>query len=408
MWLDSARIRRAINNGRLDRTMASELVELHTINPNERNPRTITPDALMKLCESIERDPAFMELRPIIIDENRMILGGNQRFRACQKLGMKNVPSSWVMTATGLTDEQRKRFILVDNAPDGMAGQWDMEILAAEWRMPELSELGFDMDDLAARLPTSNDADAEPQIDRAEELRIAWGVESGQTWELGDHLLLCGDSTKREDVDRVMGCEKAAVCLTDPPYGLGDNKASGKNSYDEYKDTRANLEVLASKWLPIAREVASVVCFSPGVTNAWIYPEASWMMCWFYGGGQLRSSWGFNCWQPFLCYGKDPSLANGRGARPDAVNMNTPANAADIDHPCPKPTKLWEWFIERLSFDRADTFYEPFSGSGTTIIACEQLGRKCRAIELSPGYVAVSLQRFKDATGKTPTLVDAK
>jgi len=387
-------------------TLAATTIALHTLKPNERNPRKIASDALKKLCESIERDPAFMELRPIIIDESRMILGGNQRFHACKKLGMKSVPSAWVMTANGLTDEQRRRFVLVDNAPDGMAGEWDLEILAADWQMTELGDLGFDLDDIAAILPTNEDVDAEPQVDRADDLRKEWKVETGQMWVLGDHRLLCGDSTKRDDVDRVMAGENAAVCLTDPPYGLGDNKASGKNAYDEYSDTRANLENLARKWLPIAREVAPVVCFSPGVTNAWVYPEASWVMCWFYGGGQLRSSWGFNCWQPFLCYGKDPSLASGNGCRPDAVDMNTPANAGDIDHPCPKPTKLWVWLIERLSFERDDTLYEPFSGSGTTIIACEQLGRKCRAIELSPGYVAVALQRFKDATGKTPTLVD--
>lgn len=202
-----------------------------------------------------------------------------------------------------------------------------------------------------------------------------------------------------------MGGEKAAICLTDPPYGLGDGKESGKNNYDQHDDTRENLEKLADGWLPIARELSAVVVFSPGVTNAWIYPEANWIMCWFYGGGQLCSSWGFNCWQPFLCYGKDPSLAHGHGGRPDAVDMNTPANAADIDHPCPKPLKLWLWFIERLSFENGDVFYEPFAGSGTTIIACEQTGRKCRAIEISPAYVAVALQRWADLTGKTPELV---
>jgi DNA modification methylase len=239
--------------------------------------------------------------------------------------------------------------------------------------------------------------DAEPQIDKAEELQKKWGVQTGDLYSIGSHKLLCGDSTKRDDVERVMDGEKARICLTDPPYGLGEKKESGKNDYDQHKDTKENLIELAKLWLPIANNISDVIVFSPGVTNAWLYPEADWIMCWFYGGGQLRSSWGFNCWQPFLCYGNDPSLASGNGGRPDAINMNTPANAKDIDHPCPKPLKLWEWFIERLSFSTDDIFYEPFCGSGTTMVACQNLSRKCRAIEISPKYCAVILQRMTDA-----------
>ena len=134
-----------------------------------------------------------------------------------------------------------------------------------------------------------------------------------------------------------------------------------------FEDTLENVKTMAVLWLPLAIQYSKFVVFSSGVTRQWIYPEPNWVMSWFYGGGQLRSSWGFNCWQPFLCYGKDPSLSQGKGARPDAIDMNTPANAKDIDHPCPKPIKLWEWFFNRLSFNKGDLFYEPFSGSGTTL-----------------------------------------
>ena len=119
-------------------------IKLNTLKPNDRNPRKISDDALAKLCESIQRDPQFMELRPIIVDEDNVILGGNQRYAACLKLGKKEVPASWVKTASGLTPEQRKRFVVVDNAPEGMAGEWDIDILAADWELPELGELGFE------------------------------------------------------------------------------------------------------------------------------------------------------------------------------------------------------------------------------------------------------------------------
>jgi len=104
--------------------------------------------------------------------------------------------------------------------------------------------------------------------------------------------------------------------LTDPPYGLGGDVESGKNDYIGIADTQENLKALIDRWLPIARDACEAVVFSCGVTNQWLYPQPDWVICWFYGAGQLRSPWGFNCWQPFLCYGKDPSLAQGEGGRP--------------------------------------------------------------------------------------------
>jgi len=119
-------------------------VKLSTLKPNDRNPRTITGEAFAKLCDSIKRDPQFMPLRPIVVDAAGIILGGNQRYRACQKLGMADVPADWVRVARDLTPEQRKRFVLLDNAPDGMAGDWDLDILAADYDVPDLAALGFD------------------------------------------------------------------------------------------------------------------------------------------------------------------------------------------------------------------------------------------------------------------------
>ena len=115
---------------------------------HERNPRQITQAALNKLAESIRRDPEFMVLRPIVVDKDGTVLGGNMRLRAIRQLGMDEVPDAWVVRAADLTDEQKRRFILVDNAPTGMAGTWDIDLLANEWDVPELEELGFDLGEL--------------------------------------------------------------------------------------------------------------------------------------------------------------------------------------------------------------------------------------------------------------------
>ena len=237
---------------------------------------------------------------------------------------------------------------------------------------------------------------------------------------MSGHRLLCGSCTDEADVARVLERARADICITDPPYGLGERKESGKNDYSGYEDTRENLVALAASWLPIARRECDVVVFSPGVTNQWLYPEPAWVLCWFYGGGQLRSSWGFNCWQPFLfygpeswgvsawepllAYGKDPSLAAGCGGRPDAVNLNTPANSADLDHPCPKPVALVDWLISRLVFKDGATIFEPFNGSGTTMIAATKTGHRVKGVELTPNYVDVAVRRWQEFTGEKAIL----
>ena len=127
-------------------------IKLSDIKPNPNNPRKISGDQLEKLKESLERDPEFLELRPIVVDGNNVILGGNQRYTGLTALGYKEVPESWVVRADKLTEEQQKRFILVDNAPGGMAGEWDIEMLASEWGLPELDDLGFNTDEIEDEL----------------------------------------------------------------------------------------------------------------------------------------------------------------------------------------------------------------------------------------------------------------
>jgi ParB-like chromosome segregation protein Spo0J len=124
------------------------MTEFGEIRPNGKNPREITPEALDRLCESIRRDPAFMALRPIIVGADNVIIGGNQRFKACARLGLRELPRGWVAKAADLTPEQIARFILVDNAPEGMSGEWDFGALARDWGRSDLAELGFNLDDV--------------------------------------------------------------------------------------------------------------------------------------------------------------------------------------------------------------------------------------------------------------------
>lgn len=118
--------------------------KIDSIHPYEKNPRRIDDAAMEKLCASITRDPEFMRLRPIVVDAQGAILGGNQRWKACKKIGMKELPDGWVVRADDLTDEQRKRFVLIDNME---AGEWDFGVLQENWDAGELQSMGFDFPD---------------------------------------------------------------------------------------------------------------------------------------------------------------------------------------------------------------------------------------------------------------------
>ncbi len=369
--------------------------------PYARNARTHSPEQVAEIAASIKE---FGFNNPVLLRDDFTIIAGHGRVLAARKLGMDTVPAIFL---SHLTEAQARAYVLADNQLATHAG-WETDMLKLE--LDDLSGLGFDPEllgfsdsNLAALLVQTvepTDVDAEPQVDKAEELRVKWGVETGQLWRLGEHRLLCGDSTSAGDVEHLMNSERADVCLTDPPYGLGDS-ATCKNDYDDHNDSIENLrELVAGAIVPLIDKMRVVL--TPGNKNQYEYPRPSWTMAWFCPAGVGRGPWGFCCWQPIMCYGKDAKLAKGKGSFPDAlVHQERPSSDA---HPCAKPMRLWAWLLDRVS-DAGDVIYEPFSGSGTTIIACEQLGRKCRAIEISPGYVAVAIQRWADATGGTPELI---
>ena len=353
------------------------------LRPHPKNPRKLSKHDADNLQKSLEK---YGLIDKPIITKDGMIIGGHQRLAILKKMGYKEV-ECYVPDK----DLDAKEIDELNIRLNRNLGEWDYDILANQWDANDLMEYGFTPEELT--LDMSAIENEEPDDELLEPPKDP-KTKLGDLYEMGEHRLVCGDSTNNGHVMKCVGNVEMQLCLTDPPYGLGSKKASGKNSYNLYKDTKQNLKELADEWLPIARSMCDCVVFSPGVTNAWLYPEADWIMCWFYGGGQLRSSWGFNCWQPFLCYGKDPSVASGNGGRPDAVDMNTPSNSDDLAHPCPKPLALWKWFIKRLSFNNEDTIYDPFLGSGTTLIAAEQLKRKCYGIELDPAYCDIIVQRW--------------
>jgi DNA modification methylase len=199
--------------------------------------------------------------------------------------------------------------------------------------------------------------------------------------QIGDATLYLGDC-----LEILPTLPKVDAVITDPPYGIGIN-------YGQYDDSVSTLAEMAPRLVAMACELAPVVSITPGNLNQYLYPKPTWTLCWFNRAGAGSGPWGFSCWQPILCYGPDPYLASGKGRRPDFIEWSESAD--DNGHPCPKPAKFMQRWIERVSLGKS--VLDPFMGSGTTGVACANLGRKFIGIEIEPKYFEIACERIDNA-----------
>jgi site-specific DNA-methyltransferase (adenine-specific) len=176
--------------------------------------------------------------------------------------------------------------------------------------------------------------------------------------------------------------------LTDPPYGNG-------TAYPDVVDDQQHLMELLGVVLPEVRRIGKRVLLTPGAGNMHLYPKPEWTLAWFTPAGAGSGPWGFCCWQPILAYGQDPYLKAGLGRRPDAI-VKTEASEVN-GHPCPKPIGVWRWALLRGSANQTDLILDPFLGSGTTLRAAKDLGRRAIGIELSERYCEIAANRLSQA-----------
>jgi site-specific DNA-methyltransferase (adenine-specific) len=178
--------------------------------------------------------------------------------------------------------------------------------------------------------------------------------------------------------------EPVDLVLTDPPYGIGED-------YLSFCDTKEILFELVQEALPIVRAKAPLTVLTPGVGNIWFYPQPTWALAWISTAGCGSGPWGFCCWQPILVYGKDPYLAAGKGRQRDIIESNEASE--NNGHPCPKPIGVWRKIIARTSLSTGPLI-DPFMGSGTTLRAAKDLGRKAIGIEIEEKYCEIAARRM--------------
>jgi DNA modification methylase len=215
--------------------MKTELLPISAIKPNPNNPRVIKDDKFEKLVASIKEFPKMLEIRPIVVNDDMIVLGGNMRLKACKAAGLKEVP---VLKASDLTEDEQRQFIIKDNVS---GGEWDWDMLANEWDVGQLEEWGLDVPiNLETELEAvEDDFNEEPP---EEPITIL-----GDLYEIGEHRLLCGDSTDSDLVAKLMDGSKADVAHNDPPYGMKKENEGVLNDNLNYSD----LLDFNKEWIPL-------------------------------------------------------------------------------------------------------------------------------------------------------------
>lgn len=393
-----------------------EKVPIDRLIPYARNSRTHSDEQIAQIAASLRE---FGFTNPVLIDESDGIIAGHGRVLAARKLGLVEIPC---IRLSHLSETQKRAYVIADNKLALNAG-WDDEMLRIELADLKAQDFNLDLTGFTAdeivelnnieREPTGADADA--QIDKADELRAKWGVEPGQLWQLGEHRLLCGDSATASAAKTVMGGAAADMLMTDPPYGVayvGKTKDALTVENDDVDEE--TLATMCKDWFDRADESCRpgaywIATVPTGPLN--IVFQVDWhrrgflrqLMVWNKDTMVLGHS-EYHYKHENIIFGWKPGDRLKNEDRTKTSVWDFPRPKASVEHPTMKPVEMWVYAIGNHT-KPGDIVYEPFSGSGTTIIACEQLGRKCRAIEISPAYVAVALQRWADATSKTPTKI---
>jgi len=378
------------------------MIKLTKIKPNKDNPRLVKDDKFYKLVESIKSfGEKMMPLRPIVVDENWIVLGGNMRLKALKELGYKEIDESWIKQSKDLTEEDKREFIIKDNVGFGI---WDWEILQDDWDLSKLEDWGMDIPEFEIELEAKEDEFDVP-YERSET-----NIVLGDLFEIGNHRLLCGDSTCYDTVQKLMNGEKANMIFTDPPYGMNlntdysamqdDNNTFGKKESKNYDKVIGDNEDFNPKLINTIFDsffyVKEIFIWGSDYFAELIPKKnnGSWIV-WDKrensdGETNLDKMFG-SCFE--LCWSKEKHKREICRVRWAALFGTEKEHDKKRVHPTQKPSLLVQWFLNKWS-NIKDLIVDLYLGSGSTMVAAHQLNRKCYGMELDPKYCQVIVDRM--------------
>lgn len=382
------------------------MIKVSDINTNPNNPRIIKDGKFEKLKQSIQQLPKMLELRPIVVDDNNTVLGGNMRLRALIDLGYTEIPDEWVKSASELTEEERQRFIIVDNLG---YGEWDWDILENEWDAGDLNEWGLDTpDDWIDNTIEDEESFVIEEITKPKtvlgDLYELFSLEHGLI-----HRVQCGDSTDPDVVTKTLSNKEPYIMVTDPPYGVKydptwrheagiiDSSRKGKVQNDDIADWSPAWSLSPSRVAYVwhGAKHTSEVQNSLELCDYQIRSQIIW------NKQQMVFSRGDYHWKHEPCWYavKKGNKGNWAGDRKQTTVWDIQSilqsskvkteDSAQV-HGTQKPVECMARPIRNHDGD----VYDPFLGSGTTVIAAEQTGRNCYGQELDECYVDIIVRRW--------------
>ena len=386
-------------------TQKLEQVPIDKLVPYARNARTHSKEQIAQLRASLRE---FGFVSPAVIDADYNILVGHGRIMAAREEGYETVPCVF---AENLTEAQKRAYILADNQLALNAG-WNEEMLSVELsdlqdQSFDLSLLGFDAGELDKLIGTGNEKDiADDDFDLTAALEKASFVEPSDIWTVGKHRVMCGDATSPEDVEKLMDGKKANLVLTDPPYGVSFKASDGLTIQNDSLKGEEFYKFLLAAFKNMADHLekgGAAYCFhadTEGLTFRKAFIDAGFHLagvCIWVKNSLGRSDYQ---WQHepvlyvFLQNGKHPWYSD----RKQTTIWNYDKPKRNKDHPTSKPLDLLGYPIQNSSQENS-VVIDTFGGSGSTLMACEQLNRVCCMMELDPKYASVILRRYVEDTG---------
>jgi DNA modification methylase len=368
-------------------------VPISQVIPNPTNPRIIKDDKFKKLVKSIEEFPQMLELRPIVVDSNMVVLGGNMRLKACLAAGLKEVP---IIVADQLTDAQKGEFIIKDNVG---FGEWDWDLLANEWDVEALMDWGLELpfDNTPAQEATDDDYEI-PEV-------VNTTIVLGDVIEIGQHKLLCGSSLETDEWAKIMGDELCDLVVTDPPYNVAyvgstkdaltimNDKMEGSDFYQflyDFYTALGSYTKAGGSWY-VWHADSEGANFRRAMADAGILLKQC--LIWVKNSmvmGRQDYQWKH---EPCLYGWKEGAAHNWYSDRKQTTILEFNRPTRNAEHPTMKPVELIAYQIQNSSKVGA-LVADGFLGSGTTMVASHQLGRKCYGIELDPKYCHVIVDRM--------------